>query len=79
MTDGALLDLARSGDEAAFAELVRPHRRELHLHCYRLLGSFDDADDALQETWSRPGVDSRLSRPRRRCAPGCTASRPIPA
>jgi RNA polymerase sigma-70 factor (ECF subfamily) len=50
MTDGALLDLARSGDEAAFAELVRSHRRELHLHCYRLLGSFDDADDALQET-----------------------------
>lgn len=49
MADGALLDLARSGDEAAFAELVRPYRRELHLHCYRLLGSFDDADDALQD------------------------------
>jgi RNA polymerase sigma-70 factor (ECF subfamily) len=45
-----VLERARAGDAAAFGELVAPHRQALHLHCYRMLGSLTDADDALQET-----------------------------
>jgi RNA polymerase sigma-70 factor (TIGR02960 family) len=50
MATAELLARARHGDGDAFGALVDPHRRELHLHCYRILGSVADAEDVLQET-----------------------------
>jgi RNA polymerase sigma-70 factor (ECF subfamily) len=52
-THDEVVTAAQAGDEAAFSALVERHRRELQVHCYRMLGSFEDSEDQVQETFLR--------------------------
>jgi hypothetical protein len=74
-----LLGRARAGDGEAFRELVDPYRRELQVHCHRILGSLQDAEDASRTRCCRPGRVWPGSRGGRRCGPGCTRSPPAGA
>ena len=74
-----VLDTVRRGDEAAFVALAERYRRQLHVHCYRMLGSIEDAEDLVQETMLRAWKGRAGFEGRSMLQPGCTGSRRTPA
>ena len=77
--DEEVIAALRSGDQAAFAAVTERFRRQLHVHCYRMLGSFDEAEEIVQETFLRAWRARRTFEGRALLRAGSTASRRTPA